>query len=110
MSSASFWVKGRAATARLYAAWYRAVAISCIVRVILRMLRIDFRRLTRTRRLAMASGGLLLRQPGVLEVGQHLEQLLGERFRQVARLAHFVEDLGELVAYVREHVGLERQH
>ena len=48
-------ISGREATARFIAAWKRAVAMSCMVRVIFRMLRTDLRRLTIALRLAISS-------------------------------------------------------
>src|ERR1041384_7309862 len=99
--SASFSVYGLVATARLNAAWKRAVAMSCMVRVILRMLRTALRRLTRTRRLAIcvvpfAPGGGLGRRLGRLcrpcvllhearlEIADDAADPVGERVRQLA--------------------------
>src|SRR3954471_7703072 len=55
-SSRTLAVKGLVPTARLRDFWNLAVAIICMVLVILRMLRIDLRRLTIARALAMVGG------------------------------------------------------
>src|SRR5262245_20658324 len=96
--------------ARLNAAWNRAVAMSCIVRVILRMLRTALRRLTSTLRLAIVqcppvspiplrSGrGLRVR----LEVADDAADLLHQILRQVAGAVELLVDLRVLIADVIE--------
>ncbi len=108
-------VRLRVATARLNAAWNRAVAMSCIVRVILRMLRTALRRLTRTRRFAMvlrlARLDVSLRTLG-LEVRGSPRSSFGRpaSFGRSPVSRMLLEDLRELVAHVLEQRRLELPH